>query len=209
MGFYEQRVVPHLINCGCGNRMMTRQRAHVVPRAHGVVVEVGIGTGHNLPCYDSHRVRKVIGVDPSEASWRLAGKRAARVPFPVDFIGLPGEQIPLDADTADCAVITFSLCTIPDPVRALRALARVLKPGAPLYFCEHSRAPEVAVQRWQDRLDPLWCRLMGGCHLNRDIPELLREAGYAVADLETGYLPRTPRIAGYNVWGSAQLADAS
>ena len=209
MGFYENRVLPHLINCGCGNAVMMRQRDHVVPRASGVVLEIGIGTGHNLPRYDGSRVQRVIGVDPSEASWRLAAERAAAVAFPVEFLGLSGEDIPLPAASADCAVITFSLCTIPDPVQALREVARVLKPGGELHFCEHGRAPDAGVQRWQDRLDPLWHRIMGGCHLNRDIPALLQEAGFVTGELASGYLPRTPRIAGYNLWGSARVRVAS
>ncbi|MAL96582.1 MAG: SAM-dependent methyltransferase [Haliea sp.] len=209
MGFYEDRVLPHLINCGCGNAVMMRQREKVVPLARGVVLEVGIGTGHNLPYYDSRRVERLIGVDPSEASWRLAGERAASVSFPVEFLGLSGESIPLPAASVDCAVITFSLCTIPDPAQALREVARVLRPGGQLHFCEHGRAPDAGVRRWQERLDPLWHRVMGGCHLNRDIPGLLANAGFACGDLATGYLPRTPRIAGFNVWGSAGLHVAS
>lgn len=204
MGFYENRVLPHLINCGCGNQVMTQQRQRVVPRAAGVVLEIGIGTGHNLPCYDPARVQRVIGIDPSEASWRLAGERAAQVTFPVEFLGLSGESIPLRDASVDCAVITFSLCTIPDPLSALQQVARVLKPGGLLHFCEHGRAPDPAVHRWQERLDPLWHRIMGGCHLSRDIPALLGAAGFVSDDLATGYLPSTPRIAGFNYWGSAR-----
>ncbi|MCB1677300.1 MAG: methyltransferase domain-containing protein [Halioglobus sp.] len=206
MGFYDRNILPHVINCACATRPIQRQRAKVVPQAAGTVLEIGIGTGLNLPFYDASRVQRVIGLDPSEKSWELAGKRAAHLGFEVEFIGLPGEQIPLQDDSVDTVLVTFALCTIPDPVAALHGMARVLRPGGRLLFCEHGRAPDERVQRWQNRIDPWWTRFTGGCHLNRDIPQLLRQGGFEVCAMDTGYLPGTPRFAGYNFWGNAALA---
>ncbi|MDE0949993.1 MAG: methyltransferase domain-containing protein [Halioglobus sp.] len=204
MGFYDGYVLPRFINCACGSKPIMKQRQKVVPLASGTVLEIGIGTGLNLPHYDASRVDRLIGLDPSVASWALAGARAEHLGFEVEFIGLPSEQIPLDDASVDTVVVTFSLCTIPDPVTALEGMARVLRPEGSLIFCEHGRAPDTNVQKWQDRINPIWRRLAGGCHLNRDIPALLSSGGFEVSALEAGYLPGTPRIAGYNYWGSAR-----
>ena len=128
MGFYDNHILPHLINAACGMGPIRRQRAKIVPRARGVVLEIGIGTGLNLPFYDADAVERLVGLDPSEASWELAARRSSRLAFPVEFIGLPGEQIPLASASVDCIVMTYSLCTIPDPAAALAGMARVLKP---------------------------------------------------------------------------------
>lgn len=206
MGFYDKYILPRFINCACAAKPIMKQREKVVPLARGTVLEIGIGTGLNLPYYDASKVQRVIGLDPSEASWKLAGPRAARLDFDVDFIGLPGEEIPLADASVDTVLVTFSLCTIPDPVRALQGMARALRPGGQLVFCEHGLAPDPAVRVWQDRINPLWRRLAGGCHLNRDVPRLLSAGGFSVAALQAGYLPGTPRFAGYNYWGSAARA---
>lgn len=203
MGFYEKHILPHFINCACSTKPMMKQREKVVPLATGTVLEIGIGTGLNLPYYDARRVKRVIGLDPSERSWKLAGKRASQVPFEVDFIGLPGEQIPLDDDAVDTVLVTYSLCTIPDPASALQGMRRVLRPGGRLLFCEHGLAPDAAVARWQARINPLWRPIAGGCNLNRDIPALLSDGGFTVDNLDTAYLPGTPRFAGFNYWGGA------
>lgn len=205
MSFYEKHVLPRFINCACASKPMMKQREKVVPRAQGTVLEIGIGTGLNLPYYDASRVERLIGLDPSEESWKLAGERAAHLDFEVEFIGLPGEQIPLEDASVDTVLVTFALCTIPDPVTALAGMARVLRPGGELIFCEHGKAPDAGVRKWQDRINPLWRKLCGGCNLNRDIPHLLDQGGFTVADLETLYLPSTPRFAGFNYWGSARL----
>ena len=159
----------------------------------------------NLPYYDTGKVEKLIGLDPSEESWALAAERAEHLPFDVEFIGLPGEQIPLDANSVDTVLVTYSLCTIPDPVTALEGMARVLRPEGQLIFCEHGKAPDANVSKWQDRINPYWRAIAGGCNVNRDIPQLLEEGGFGVTKLDETYLPGTPKIAGYNYWGSAQL----
>lgn len=206
MGFYDRVVLPRFINCACGAKPIMKQREKVVPLATGTVLEIGIGTGLNLPYYDASRVQRVIGLDPSEESWKLAGARAAQLKFEVEFIGLPSEEIPLEDASVDTVLVTFALCTIPDPVTALKGMARVLRPGGNLIFCEHGRAPDAGVCKWQDRINPWWRRLAGGCNLNRDIPQLLGEGGFAVTGLQTAYLPGTPKFAGYNYWGSAAHA---
>ena len=206
MGFYDKHILPRFINCACGTKPIMKQREKVVPRASGIVLEIGIGTGLNLPYYDASRVERLIGLDPSEKSWELAGERAAHLDFDVEFIGLPGEQIPLEDASVDTVLVTYSLCTIPDPVSALHGMARVLRPGGSLYFCEHGKAPDANVCQWQDRINPFWRRIAGGCHVNREIPQLLKVGGFDVLDMATSYLPGTPKFAGYNFWGSAQIA---
>jgi ubiquinone/menaquinone biosynthesis C-methylase UbiE len=154
MRFYDRYILPRFINCACGTKPIMKQREKVVPLATGTVLEIGIGTGLNLPFYDASRVQRLIGLDPSEESWRLAGRRAAKLGFEVEFVGLPGEQIPLATDSVDTVLVTYSLCTIADPVSALIGMARVLRPGGHLIFCEHGKAPDAAVCKWQDRINP-------------------------------------------------------
>jgi ubiquinone/menaquinone biosynthesis C-methylase UbiE len=204
MGFYDTHIVPRIVNCACGTKPIMKQREKVVPRAEGTVLEIGIGTGLNLPYYDAGKVERLIGLDPSEKSWELAGKRAAEMAFDVEFIGLPGEEIPLEDNSVDTVLVTFALCTIPDPVAALKGMARVLRPAGRLLFCEHGRAPDDKVRQWQDRVNPLWRGLFGGCNLNRHIPSILGEGGFHMDDLDQMYLPSTPRVAGYQYWGSAR-----
>jgi ubiquinone/menaquinone biosynthesis C-methylase UbiE len=179
-----------------------RQREKVVPHAHGRVLEVGVGSGLNLPLYDPAKVTKVWGLDPSPEMLRMAEQRARSVRFEVEFIGLPGDAIPLDDHSVDSVVVTYTLCTVPDTAPALRQMARVLRPGGELMFCEHGAAPDASVRRWQDRVNPLWKRLGGGCHLNRPIPALIEAAGFRITAMETMYIPGW-RPASFNYWGAA------
>lgn len=206
MGFYERHVAPRVVGLACGMRPIQAQRRKVVPHAEGRVLEVGIGSGINLPFYDPARVERVIGLDPSEESWRLAGDRARGLGFDVEFVGLPGEEIPLDAGSIDTVLLTYTLCTIAEARRALEGMRRVLRPGGTLLFCEHGRAPDAAVRRWQERINPLWGRVFAGCRLDRPVPSLLEEGGFRIGRLESGYLPGTPRFAGFNYWGAAHPA---
>ena len=169
------------------------------------VLEVGIGTGLNLPWYNPTRVSRITGLDPALALHPRAQRRIAAAGLPVELVGLSAEQIPRPDASFDTVVVTYTLCTIPDPVAALREMRRVLVPGGRLLFCEHGRAPDAGVARWQDRLQPLWGPLAGGCHLNRDIPALLQAGGFASPDLQTRYLPG-PRVMTFNYWGQAVAA---
>lgn len=202
-GWYDRHVLPYLLDWACGIKPVRRQRRKVVPLARGRVLEIGIGTGLNLPHYNRAKVESITGLDPGLQMHRLARRRMIRAGLPVELVGLSAEKIPLDDASFDTVVVTYSLCTIPDPAAALREMKRVLKPGGKLVFCEHGAAPDAAVRRWQDRLTPVWSKIAGGCHLNRDIPALLRAAGFRCDDLETLYLPG-PRPLTYNYWGTAQ-----
>ena len=201
--WYERHVLPYLTDLACGGKPIRRQRRKVVPLARGKVLEIGIGTGLNLEYYDKAKVEKIVGLDPGLEMHRLARKRVAKMGVPVELVGLSAEKIPFEAGSFDTVVVTYSLCTIPDPVAALGEMRRVLKPGGKLIFCEHGLAPDASVRRWQERLTPLWSKVAGGCHLNRDIPALLKEGGFRSRDTETMYLPG-PRPLTYNYWGTAE-----
>jgi ubiquinone/menaquinone biosynthesis C-methylase UbiE len=175
----------------------------VVPQAQGRVLEVGIGTGLNMRHYDKCRVTHVTGLDPALQLHPLAQERIAYVGLSVDLIGLSAERIPLPDASFDTVLITYTLCTIPDAVAALIEMRRVLAPTGKLLFCEHGRAPEASVQRWQDRLQPVWGALAGGCHLGRDIPALLTAAGFTLINPKTRYLPG-PRPFTFHYWGEAR-----
>ena len=179
-----------------------RQREKLVPLASGRVLEVGMGSGLNLPFYDVRRVRKVWGLEPSPEMSKMASAAAEAVAFDVEFVSAGGEQIPLDSESFDTVLMTFTLCTIPDAERALREIARVLKRGGQLLFCEHGAAPDAGVLRWQNRINPLWRQLAGGCHLNRDIPGLIRHGGFEITRMDTMYIPGW-RPASFNYWGTA------
>ena len=206
MGFYSRYIVPRVVTCACGCKPVMRQRQKVVPKACGKVLEVGMGAGQNLPHYDQSAVSSVIGIDPCEVSWAMAQERVKKAPFDVHFIATSAEDVPLEDQSVDSVLLTFALCTIPNPAQALAELRRVLRSDGKLIFCEHSRAPDTRIIRWQDRVNPLWKRLAGRCNLNRDIVALIKAAGFAIEDLEQMYLPGTPKIAGFNVWGTARVA---
>jgi ubiquinone/menaquinone biosynthesis C-methylase UbiE len=179
-----------------------RQRAKVVPLARGSVLEVGFGSGLNLPFYDAGSVSHVWALDPSAEMWALAGQRVRTVDFSVEFVKASAEEIPLRDQCADTVLITYTLCTLPDVRQALREMARVLKLGGDLIFCEHSVAPDDSVRRWQNRLNPVWRVLGSGCNLNRPIPSLLEQGGFRLQELSSMYLPGW-RPASYNYWGRA------
>ena len=199
---YNRHVLPHLLDFLCSLEPVRRQREKIVPRAEGRVLEIGIGTGLNVRHYDKTKVGKITGLDPALEMHRLASKRIAQAGLDVDLVGLSAEHIPLDDASFDCVVVTYTLCSVPDPVTALKEMRRVLKTGGRFLFCEHGRAPDESVRRWQDRLTPYWKNIAGGCHLNRDIAALISEAGFACRDLQTMYLPG-PRPLTYNYWGEA------
>ncbi len=189
MGFYDRHILPHLIDCTCGMGDVMKARSQIVPRARGKVLEIGIGSGLNLGFYDPAKVEHIFGVDPSAEMQAKARERAADIRIPVDTVPLVIEQIGADDASFDTVVCTFTLCTIPDPVPALNEMRRVLKPSGELLFCEHGLAPDAGIRRWQNRLTPLWKPLAGGCHLNRNIPDLIAAGGFEINELDAHYLP--------------------
>lgn len=188
MNFYDQHVLPHLIDFACGMGAVMKTRAQIVPQAEGRVLEIGIGSGLNLSFYDPAKVSLIVGVDPSAAMQKLARQRAAEISIPVEMIALELGQIQAADASFDSIVCTFTLCTIPDAGAALKEMRRVLKPGGKLLFSEHGLAPDLPVVRWQQRLTPLWKPLAGGCHLNRDIPALIEAGGFSIGQLDSSYL---------------------
>jgi len=207
MGLYGKYVLPRVVHLACSARPNMRQREKLAPLASGRVLEVGMGSGLNLPFYDARRVTKVWGLEPSPEMSKMASAAVEAVAFDVEFVSAGGEQIPLDSESFDTVLMTFTLCTIPDAERALREIARVLKRGGQLLFCEHGAAPDAGVRRWQNRINPLWRRLAGGCHLNRDIPGLIRRGGFEITRMDTMYIPGW-RPASFNYWGAAAKARA-
>ena len=203
MSFYDDHILPHVIHLACGTKPILKQREKVVPQAEGRILEIGMGSGINIPYYNPDKVEKVWGLEPSEGMREKAKDRVAAAPFDLEWLGLPGEEIPLDDNSADTIVLTYTLCTIPDWRAAVQQMRRVLKPGGKLLFSEHGKAPDEAVRRWQDRVNPLWMKVAGGCHLNRDIPHLLREGGFNLKQLDSLYVPSTPKVAGFTYWGYA------
>jgi len=205
---YAKYVLPRLIDLSMRNKETTRVRADWVPHARGDVLEVGIGSGLNLPFY-SAEVRRVYGVEPSAELQKIARKSMASQATKVEFLSQSAEDdLPLSDMSIDTVVMTWTLCSIPDPLKALRQMKRVLKPNGHLIFIEHGRAPDSRVAAWQDQLTPLWKRIGGGCHLNRKIDELLVGAGFTIDELRTTYLPG-PRPMTYTYQGFAHVQARS
>ena len=203
MGFYDRYILPLLLGTVMGAKPITYQRRKVVPRAEGRVLEIGFGAGHNLPFYDPAKVTHLWALEPSKELRARAAKRVAANTIPIEFLDLPGEEIPLEDSSVDNVLITYTMCTIPDVTRALAQMRRVLRPQGRMIFCEHGKAPDADVERWQHRIEPMWKTISGGCHLARPIPSLITDSGFAIGDMETMYLPGTPRWSGFNYWGSA------
>ena len=188
------------MNFVCGHKAFTRQRKKVVPLARGRVLEIGFGTGLNLGFYDPEKVDHVWGLDPSEAMWKMAD--TAGVKFDVEFLQASAERIPLDEGSADTVLVTYTLCSVPNVIEALIDMRRVLKPGGELIFCEHGAATDENVKKWQDRLNPVWSKLSGGCNLNRSIPTLLEQGGFKIQAVDTMFLS-VWKPAAFNYWGTA------
>lgn len=205
MSFYGERILPHVINAAMSPKRTGPARERVCAALEGDVVEIGFGTGHNLP-YLPVAVRSLRVVEPSGLGVRLAATRIAASPVPVEVAGLDGQALPFEDDSADAALCTWSLCTIPDPVAAVREVRRVLKPGALLHFVEHGRAPDDGVRVWQDRLNGVQQRVAGGCHLNRDIVAILEAGGLRVRSLDRYYQKGEPKPFGAMYLGTAEAA---
>lgn len=203
MGFYDTYLLPKLVHFACGQSPAMKQREKIIPLAEGKVLEIGIGSGLNIPLYRLEKVDHLWGLDPSPEMWAIAAKNAQEHHLDAEFMESHAEAIPLDNHSADTVVMTYTMCTIPDVASALEEIRRVLKPGGKLLFCEHGEAPDAHVRRWQQRLDPVWNRLAGGCHLTRPIPLLLQQSGFHSNDMQTMYVPGW-KPACFNYWGTAR-----
>jgi ubiquinone/menaquinone biosynthesis C-methylase UbiE len=201
VGFYGDQVVPRIVNLVLGTSEFKRVRARVASPLSGEVLEVGFGSGLNVPFYP-REVQRVLAVDPATVGRKLAANRVAQSPVPIEFVGLDGEKLPLESNSIDHVLITWTMCTIPDVESALREMQRVLRSGGELHFAEHGRSPDPKVARWQDRLNPVQKRFAGGCHLNRPIGQLVEGAGFEMIRLEN-YSVRGPKFTGYMYEGVA------
>jgi SAM-dependent methyltransferase len=206
MGLYARYIGPKFVSCLCSMEDVTAERERIIPLARGVVLEIGMGSGLNLPFYNPDQVTKVIGVDPNQAFLRLGEARQQASPVPLEIIRAPAEALPLEAASVDTVVITYTLCSVDDPEQALREVRRVLKPGGKVLLLEHGLSPEPGVARWQHRLNPIWKSLAVGCNLTRPVSELLKRAGFDIQDIEEYYLGGAPRIVGFHCSGIAQAA---
>jgi SAM-dependent methyltransferase len=205
VGFYAEQVVPRIVNKACGTKTAEPLRRRVCAGLAGDVVELGFGSGHNVPFYPAD-VTRVTAVEPSDVGWRLAAERVKASTVPVRRSGLDGQSLPFPDHGFDAALSTWTLCTIPDVGAALREVRRVLKPGGTLHFLEHGLAPDERVRRWQRRLEPVQYRLAGGCHLTRSIVDLLTAAGFTIRDLDVFYEQGAPKFAGADSLGTAVSA---
>jgi ubiquinone/menaquinone biosynthesis C-methylase UbiE len=201
MGFYSDNVLPRIVDVSLRGRELDRLRARATAGLDGEILEVGFGSGRNVPHYPS-TVTRVRAVDPATVGRKLAAKRVAASPVPVEYVGLDGQALPAEDDTVDHVLTTWTLCTIPDVERALAEIRRVLRPGGAFHFLEHGRSPDPKIARWQDRVNPMQKRLFGGCHLNRPIERLLVDAGFEMTRLDNYYL-RGPKPLGYMFEGVA------
>lgn len=203
MSLYLKHILPNLINLACKTSSLTKQREKIIPLATGNVLEIGVGTGLNLPIYNGENITKLTAIDPSEETWNKRDIDVSKLPYKFEFIKASAEELPFANNTFDTIVITYSLCTIPNTEKALKEMSRVLKQDGVLIFCEHGAAPDKEVRATQDFINPFWKPLSGGCNLNRNIPELIEKSGFKIQDLKSMYIPGW-KFASYNFWGSAK-----
>lgn len=203
MNLYNKYILPKVIDWTCSQKPNQKQRAKIVPQAYGHVLEIGIGSGLNLPFYSIEKVKSLTGLDPSMPIWKKAKYDPNALKFKFEFVQGISEDIPADNNSFDCIVITYTLCSIPNFSKALAEIRRVLKPKGTLLFCEHGKAPDKNIQFWQNNINPLWKMVGGGCNLNRDIPKIIESNGLKLKTLETMYIPGW-KPASFNYWGSAE-----
>ncbi len=202
MGIYNKYLLPKIIDWTCSKKPNMKQREKIVPEAFGNVLEIGIGSGLNMSFYDKGKVKSLTGIDPSNEIWNKNQIDTTNLPFEFQFVQAFAEEIPADNNAYDSAVVTYTLCSIPDLASAFEELRRVIKPGGVLLFCEHGKAPDKAVEKWQNFVNPLWKKLGGGCNLNRDIPDLILQNGFKIQQMDTMYIPGW-KPASFNFWGRA------
>jgi len=204
LGFYEKYILPKFLNCACGTKPINYQREKIVPLAKGIVLDIGIGSGLNIPFYNKSNIDHLYGLDPSVELLKIAKTLAKKNELEIEFLQCGAEAIPLPDQSIDTVLITYTMCTIPDIKLSNSEIMRVLKPEGKLLFCEHGLAPDKNIAKWQRRINPIWSKIAGGCNLNRDIPNLITSSGFKISNMEEMYLPSTPKFAGYNYWGVAK-----
>lgn len=204
MNLYEKYILPKAIDWACDQSPSRKQRAKVVPMAIGNVLEIGIGSGLNLPFYDKEAIKHLTAIEPSIEVWNKRKVDVKDIPFDFEFIQAYAENIPADNNSFDTIVITYTLCSIPDLQSAFEEIKRVLKPNGQLIFCEHGKAPDEAVEKWQNRINPVWKRIGGGCNLNRDIPSIIKDNGLEMETLNAMYIPGW-KFVSFNYWGTAKI----
>ncbi len=204
MSFYEKKILPKVLDLLCGSSPISYQRKKIVPKVSGNVLEIGIGSGLNLPHYNVSNISNITALDPAEELTDIAKKRISELDLDIDVINCGAEEIPLESKSFDSILVTYTLCSIENLDDSMREIRRVMKDDGTLFFCEHGIAPDLKTKNWQNKINPIWKRLMGGCNINRDIPEIISNSKLEIVDLETMFLPRTPRIAGFNYWGTAR-----
>ena len=204
MSFYNKYILPKVLNCACASKPINYQRDKIVPLAEGVVLDIGIGSGLNIPFYNKTKIKQLYGLDPSKELLDIAKSVAKKENLEIEFLECGAESIPLSDKSIDTVLITYTMCTIPDVALSNSEIIRVLKDDGKLLFCEHGLAPDKNIAKWQKRINPLWSKIAGGCNLNRDIPNLISSSGFKISNMEEMYLPSTPKFAGYNYWGVAK-----
>lgn len=204
MSFYNKYILPKVLNCACASKPINYQRDKIVPLAEGVVLDIGIGSGLNIPFYNKTKIKQLYGLDPSKELLDIAKSVAKKENLEIEFLECGAESIPLPSKSIDTVLITYTMCTIPDVALSNSEIIRVLKDDGKLLFCEHGLAPDKNIAKWQKRINPLWSKIAGGCNLNRDIPNLISSSGFKISNMEEMYLPSTPKFAGYNYWGVAK-----
>lgn len=203
MPFYRDHVYPYLVSALGNPKPIEEIRQRIVPLAQGSVLEIGVGPGVNFVHYDPARVNKVYALEPNPWMLRRAEEQQRKTKLDVEFLDLPGERIPLPDASVDTVVSTFTLCTIPGLVEAIAGVGRVLKPDGKFIFFEHRLSPEFSVQRWQKRTEPLFRWAFEGCHVTRDIPDLVRKGGFMIERIDEGYVSPFPKSGSYCWWGVA------
>jgi len=203
MPFYRDHIYPHLVSMLGDPKPIQEVRQRIVPLAQGTVLEIGVGPGVNFVHYDPARVSKLYALEPNPGMVRLAEQQRRRTKLDVQFLDLPGERIPLEDGSIDTVVSTFTFCTIPGIVEAIRGISRVLRPGGRLIFFEHGRSPDPRARRWQERWEPIFYRVFAGCHLTRDMPSLITQGGFRIEEIEAAYLAKFPKSWAYCWWGIA------
>jgi ubiquinone/menaquinone biosynthesis C-methylase UbiE len=204
LSFYDKYILPKVLNCTCASKPINYQRDKIVPLAKGAVLDVGIGSGLNIPFYNKTKIKQLYGLDPSKELLDIAKSVAKEKNLEIEFLECGAESIPLADKSIDTVLITYTMCTIQDVAKSNSEIMRILKDDGKLLFCEHGLAPDKNIAKWQKRINPLWSKIAGGCNLNRDIPNLISSSGFKILNMEEMYLPGTPKFAGYNYWGVAK-----